>query len=176
MGEAQISQGLLAVQAAKAGLQAQLGQLEALLQSEKELQAAYDALLMKAPEDMTEEETAQLAEIEAQLAEIQGQLAGMGGYDAAQAQLAKALEEAEQQEAEYQEQKEQLTAGMEQLELVQAQLNEGALTLAQARGQLSSGQIQAAAGISQGTGADGGRRDGSCPAGNPVRDCEGRGL
>lgn len=151
MGEAQISQGLLAVQAAKAGLQAQLGQLEALLQSEKELQAAYDALLMKAPEDMTEEETAQLAEIEAQLAEIQGQLAGMGGYDAAQAQLAKALEEAEQQEAEYQEQKEQLTAGMEQLELVQAQLNEGALTLAQARGQLSSGQIQAAAGISQGT-------------------------
>ena len=40
---------------------------------------------------------------------------------------------------------------MEQLELVQAQLNEGALTLAQARGQLSSGQIQAAAGISQGT-------------------------
>ncbi|MEI3218700.1 MAG: hypothetical protein V8S08_02520 [Lachnoclostridium sp.] len=62
-----------------------------------------------------------------------------------------ALDEVNQQEAVLQEHKEQqLEAGKEQLEALQAQLNARVLTLAQARGQLSSAQIEAAAGISQG--------------------------
>ena len=45
----------------------------------------------------------------------------------------------------------QLTAGKSQLEAMQQQINQGAMTLAQARGELASAQLEAAVGIGEGT-------------------------
>ena len=150
LGEAQVAQGLVTVQATKANLQSQLEQLNLLKQTEEGLQAAYNLLMQKAPEDMTTEDTANLAQLKSQIEMIEAQFAAAGGYETSKARLEDGLNEVNQQEAVLKTQKQQLEEGKEQLEALQAQLNAGALTLAQARGQLSSAQIQAAAGISQG--------------------------
>ena len=145
MGEAQLAQSLALVQSSKAALSAQLTQLENAKAAETEIQAAYDALLQKqlAGETLTEEEQAQFEEYAKQLALIQT-------YDTLKPQLEESMSKISAQEAELLGQKSQLAAGRSQLQSVQEQVNAGAMTLAQARGQLSSAQIQAAVGISQG--------------------------
>ena len=79
LGEAQVAQGLVTVQATKANLQSQLEQLNLLKQTEEGLQAAYNLLMQKAPEDMTPEDTANLAQLKSQIEMIEAQFAAAGG-------------------------------------------------------------------------------------------------
>lgn len=151
LGKAQIEQALVQIQATKATTQAQLTQLETLKQTERNLQAAYDALAQKDPSQRTPEENRQMADLLGQIAGVQVQMAVFGGYEAGKAQLEGALAQIEAQEATLVENKNQLEAGLKEIEALEQQLQAGALTLAQARGQLVSGQIQAAVGIAQGS-------------------------
>ena len=61
------------------------------------------------------------------------------------------IQQLTQQEAAIQQGLDQVAAGKGQLESIQDQVNNGAMTLAQARGQLASGQLEAAVGIGEGT-------------------------
>lgn len=142
MGETQLAQAMLVLQTSKAALQAQLTQLETLYASKDAIQAEYDELNGRLAE-LTEEELARYGELTAQLAIIQG-------YGTAKPELEAGIAEFEKQEAALKAQQDQLTAGRTQLETIQAQVDAGALTLAEARGQLSSAQLTAAVGISQG--------------------------
>ncbi len=143
VAETQLQQNLALIQAGKAEAQAQLTQLDAA-------KAQYDELkgTLELPDlGLTEE---QKAELEAQLAQLEA-IVGDGVYETAREALVATIQQLEQQEAGLLEGKNQLTAGKDQLQAVQQQINEGAMTLAQARGELASAQLEAAVGIGEGT-------------------------
>ncbi len=143
VAETQLQQNLALIQAGKAEAQAQLTQLDAA-------KAQYDELkgTLELPDlGLTEE---QKAELEARLAQLEA-IVGDGVYETAREALVATIQQLEQQEAGLLEGKNQLTAGKDQLQAVQQQINEGAMTLAQARGELASAQLEAAVGIGEGT-------------------------
>ncbi len=143
VAETQLQQNLALIQAGKAEAQAQLTQLDAA-------KAQYDELkgTLELPDlGLTEE---QKAELEARLAQLEA-IVGDGVYETAREALVATIQQLEEQEAGLLEGKNQLTAGKDQLQAVQQQINEGAMTLAQARGELASAQLEAAVGIGEGT-------------------------
>ena len=143
VAETQLQQNLALIQAGKAEAQAQLTQLDAA-------KAQYDELkgTLELPDlGLTEE---QKAELEARLAQLEA-IVGDGVYETAREALVATIQQLEEQEAGLLEGKNLLTAGKDQLQAVQQQINEGAMTLAQARGELASAQLEAAVGIGEGT-------------------------
>ncbi|MCI9341158.1 MAG: acriflavin resistance protein, partial [Dorea sp.] len=143
VADTQLAQNMALIQAGKAEVQAKLTQLEAQ-------KAEYDEIkgTLELPDlGLTEE---QKAELEAQLARLE-EVVGDGVYEPAHAALEAAIQQLETQEAALREGQNQLKAGKGQLEAMQQQINAGAITLAQARGQLASAQLEAAVGIGEGT-------------------------
>ncbi len=141
VADTQLAQNLALLQTGRIQAQAQLTQLETT-------RAGYEQLksMLESP-DLPEE---QREELEAQLAQLEP-VVGDEVYGPAHGTLAAAVVQLEQQEAALQMGKDQLTAGKSQLEAMQQQINQGAMTLAQARGQLASAQLEAAVGIGEGT-------------------------
>ncbi len=141
VADTQLAQNLALLQTGRIQAQAQLTQLETT-------RAGYEQLksMLESP-DLPEE---QREELEAQLAQLEP-VVGDEVYGPAHGTLAAAVAQLEQQEAALQMGKDQLTAGKSQLEAMQQQINQGAMTLAQARGQLASAQLEAAVGIGEGT-------------------------
>mgnify|MGYP002509483494 FL=1 len=143
VAETQLSQNLALLQAGKAEAQAKLTELDSA-------KAQYDEIkgTLELPDiGLTEE---QKAELEAKLTELEA-VVGDGVYETAREALVATLQQLEQQEAGLMEGRNQLTAGKSQLEAMQQQINQGAMTLAQARGELASAQLEAAVGIGEGT-------------------------
>uniref|UniRef100_UPI0025A179B9 efflux RND transporter permease subunit n=1 Tax=Sporofaciens musculi TaxID=2681861 RepID=UPI0025A179B9 len=143
VAETQLQQNHALLQAGKAQAQAQLTQLDSA-------KAQYDEIkgTLELPDiGLTEE---QKAELEAKLAELEATV-GDGAYEKAREALLATIQQLEQQEAGLMEGKNQLAAGKSQLGAMQQQINEGAMTLAQARGELASAQLEAAVGIGEGT-------------------------
>jgi len=141
VADTQLAQNLALLQTGRIQAQSQLTQLETT-------RAGYEQLksMLESP-DLPEE---QREELEAQLAQLEP-VVGDEVYGPAHGTLAAAVAQLEQQEAALQMGKDQLTAGKSQLEAMQQQINQGAMTLAQARGQLASAQLEAAVGIGEGT-------------------------
>lgn len=141
VADTQLAQNLALLQTGRIQAQAQLTQLETT-------RAGYEQLksMLESP-DLPEE---QREELDAQLAQLEP-VVGDEVYGPAHGTLAAAVAQLEQQEAALQMGKDQLTAGKSQLEAMQQQINQGAMTLAQARGQLASAQLEAAVGIGEGT-------------------------
>ena len=143
VAETQLQQNLALLQAGKAEAQAKLTELDSA-------KAQYDEIkgTLELPDiGLTEE---QKAELEAKLTELEA-VVGDGVYETAREALVGTLQQLEQQEAGLMEGRNQLTAGKSQLEAMQQQINQGAMTLAQARGELASAQLEAAVGIGEGT-------------------------
>ena len=143
VAETQLQQNLALLQAGKAEAQAKLTELDSA-------KAQYDEIkgTLELPDiGLTEE---QKAELEAKLTELEA-VVGDGVYETAREALVATLQQLEQQEAGLMEGRNQLTAGKSQLEAMQQQINQGAMTLAQARGELASAQLEAAVGIGEGT-------------------------
>ena len=137
--EIQLKQSLATVQAAKAAAQAQLTQLETA-------KASYDQIIaaLQSPDLTTDQREA----LEAQKNELQPII---DSYDTSHSTLETTAQQLAQQEAAIQQGLDQVAAGKGQLESIQDQVNNGAMTLAQARGRLASGQLEAAVGIGEGT-------------------------
>ena len=137
--ETQLKQSLATVQAAKAAAQAQLTQLETA-------KASYDQIIaaLQSPDLTTDQREA----LEAQKNELQPII---DSYDTSHSTLETTAQQLAQQEAAIQQGLDQVAAGKGQLESIQDQVNNGAMTLAQARGRLASGQLEAAVGIGEGT-------------------------
>ncbi len=143
VADTQLAQNMALIQAGKAEMQAKLTQLDAQ-------KAEYDEIkgTLELPDlGLTEE---QKAELEAKLSELEIVVGGEV-YETARAALAEAIQQLEQQEAALLEGQNQLRVGKDQLEAMQQQVNAGAMTLAQARGQFASAQLEAAVGIGEGT-------------------------
>ncbi len=143
VADTQLQQNLAMLQTAKAEAQAQLTQLETAKAGYDQLKATLENPSIPLPDE-------QRAEMEAQLAQLEP-IVGDGNYEKTYGTLTTAIQQLEEQETAIKEGQEQLNAGKSQLEIVQQQVNEGAMTLAQARGQLASGQLEAAVGIGEGT-------------------------
>lgn len=150
VSETQIARSLASVQSAKQAAQAQKTQLESAKDNYDAAQTALGLLQKKeeAGQELTEAEKLQKEQLEAVVSELQPL---MDNYDSAMASIEETLKQLASQETQIKEAQGQITAGKEQLEAIQNQVNEGALSLAQARGQLASAQLEAAAGIGEGT-------------------------
>ena len=144
VGAAQLEQAALVLQASKTGIQSQIGELDALKASESQISQRYEALNNKASSELTEEEQAELLSLTIKME-------ALNSYEQSRQQLSDALTVITEQENTLKNQQGQLKEGMNQLESIQTQVNEGALTLAGARGQLSSAQLAASVGISEGS-------------------------
>ena len=139
VGETTLNQNLAVVQTQKAAAQAQLDGLNALKANETQIRAAYEAL--KSDPSADPDQLAQLAE----------QVKMLDNYDTSKQQLEQGIASAAAQEQALLESKQQIDAGKQQLEQIQEQVNSGALTLAEARGQMASAQIQAVLGLASGS-------------------------
>lgn len=150
VSDTQVGQTLALVQSAKQAAQTQKTQLEETKNTYDTSREALEALQKKeeAGQSLTEEEQAEKARLEAVVAELEPV---MLGYDAAMGALDLTLEQLVGQEAQIQKAKDQIAEGRKQLETLQKQVNDGAITLAQARGKLASAQLEAAVGLGEGT-------------------------
>ncbi len=146
VSETQLTQSLAAVQAGKQEAQAKLTELEQAKSGYDAAQAGLAAL--KAKEEagltLTEDEEKQKKMLEETVAQLEPIVEN---YDATVSALNATLAQLDEQEAELKAGQEQLAAGKQELEGIQKQVNDGALTLAEARGQLAAGQLEAAAGL-----------------------------
>lgn len=118
--------------------------LEALALKEQEIREEYTTLtqaIEEAGEEASQEMVVRKEALEAQIALLEQLNSNMESVNEKLAGI-------EAQKQQLQEGRGQLAAGREALENVKNQLNEGAMTLAQARGQMSSAQIGAAAQLS----------------------------
>lgn len=142
VSEAQLNQSMAALQASKKSLEAEIGAV-------KTIQKTMDQL-----EDIIEAGGGGSEEAKQQLDDLKQQLKNTYGTDDA-GQVLKVLGESlsqlEETETQLQSGQDQLAEGKRQLEQIREQVDSGALTLAQARGQLTSAQIQTAAGLGAGS-------------------------
>lgn len=137
VAETQLSQSLAMAQSAKAAAEARITELATAKESYEQIVAA-----LQNP-DLTEEERANL---EAQKAKLQPV---MDNYDSLYATAQAALSQADATVQTLTENMSQITQGKSQLENLKTQVNSGAMTLAQARGELASAQLEAATGLGQ---------------------------
>ncbi len=133
--ETQLDQSLALVSAGKAQAQAQLESLTQAKNAYDELKAKYDAM----PEGTPGKD-----EIKAQLAQMEEALKD---YDSTYKTLTETIKQLDEQEKQLTAAQAQLAGGKDQLEKISKQVNDGALSLAQARGKLASAQLEAAVGI-----------------------------
>ncbi len=143
VADTQIQQNLALLQTAKAEAQAQLTQLEADKAEYDQARITLDDLNLPLTPEQKEELEERIAQLES--------VVGNGIYEATYETLSAAIRELEKQEASIREGQDQLNAGKSQLAAMQQQVNDGAMTLAEARGQLAAGQLEAAVGIGEGT-------------------------
>ncbi|MCP1102829.1 multidrug efflux pump subunit AcrB [Aequitasia blattaphilus] len=141
--ETQINQGMAIITATKDATQGSLNSLEELKAREGEIQAQYDEISGIPIEEQSQEQMLLLVELGVQLETL-------SNYDSVKAGYVEVLTQIGAQEETLAGQSQLLADGLAEIENIQSQVNEGALTLAQARGSLASGQIQASAGLSQG--------------------------
>ena len=137
VSETQISQSLATIQASKQEAESGLTELE-------NAKATYDQL-KQAIDLMPEGEEKEAAKV--QLSQLEPVVQN---YDATKTTLTATIEQLEEQEANLQNAQTEISTGKSQLEAMQQQVNDGAMTLAEARGQLASGQLQAAVGLGEG--------------------------
>lgn len=131
LAESQVSQRLMIIQ------------LE--LTSLKSVQEQYQNLKEMLEQDLTEEQKAQIQE---QMEQLRVSLEERGiTFET----LEESIQKVEAQEQQLQDALSQIVDGKEQLSAMQKQVNDGALSLAEARGQLASAQFTAAVGIGEGT-------------------------
>lgn len=131
LAESQVSQQLMIIQ------------LE--LTSLKSVQEQYQNLKEMLEQDLTEEQKAQIQE---QMEQLRVSLEERGiTFET----LEESIQKVEAQEQQLQDALSQIVDGKEQLSAMQKQVNDGALSLAEARGQLASAQFTAAVGIGEGT-------------------------
>ena len=131
LAESQVSQRLMIIQ------------LE--LTSLKSVQEQYQNLKEMLEQDLTEEQKAQIQE---QMEQLRASLEERGiTFET----LEESIQKVEAQEQQLQDALSQIVDGKEQLSAMQKQVNDGALSLAEARGQLASAQFTAAVGIGEGT-------------------------
>lgn len=131
LAESQVSQQLMIIQ------------LE--LTSLKSVQEQYQNLKQMLEQDLTEEQKAQIQE---QMEQLRVSLEERGiTFET----LEESIQKVEAQEQQLQDALSQIVDGKEQLSAMQKQVNDGALSLAEARGQLASAQFTAAVGIGEGT-------------------------
>lgn len=131
LAESQVSQRLMIIQ------------LE--LTSLKSVQEQYQNLKQMLEQDLTEEQKAQIQE---QMEQLRVSLEERGiTFET----LEESIQKVEAQEQQLQDALSQIVDGKEQLSAMQKQVNDGALSLAEARGQLASAQFTAAVGIGEGT-------------------------
>ncbi|MCI8559883.1 MAG: MMPL family transporter [Dorea sp.] len=137
--ETQIKQNLALVQSGKKEAQTQLDSLT-------EAKKSYDAL--KTQYDSIPEGTPGKEEIGQQIAQMEEALKN---YDTTYSTLTETIKELDKQEKQMQEAQEKMSAGKDELSKIEKQVNDGAMSLAKARGKLASAQLQAAVGIGEGT-------------------------
>ena len=131
LAESQVSQRLMIIQ------------LE--LTSLKSVQEQYQNLKEMLEQDLTEEQKAQIQE---QMEQLRVSLEERGiTFET----LEESIQKVEAQEQQLQDALSQIVDGKEQLSAMQKQVNDRALSLAEARGQLASAQFTAAVGIGEGT-------------------------
>ncbi len=137
--ETQLNQSLALIQAGKSEAQAQLDSLT-------EAKGAYDTL--KKQYEAIPDGTPGKEEMGAQLAQMEEALKD---YDTAYQTLTETIKQLDAQERQMLNAKTQMSAGKDKLSKIEKQVNDGAMSLAQARGKLASAQLQAAVGIGEGT-------------------------
>lgn len=145
--DTQLQQSLATIQSSKAAAEAQLTQLKTLKASYDQMKKRYDELDAKGEGGRTPAEQAEFDQLDKQLKQMQPQITN---YDTAKAALEATITHLSEQEASLKEGQGKVTVGKQQLEAMQKQVNDGAMTLAQARGQLASAQVEAAAGLGEG--------------------------
>ncbi|MCI8939376.1 MAG: MMPL family transporter [Dorea sp.] len=144
VSETALDQSLAILQTSKAAANTQLGNLEELYANRELLEQQKAALEQKEQDGtITPEEQEALVQIRLNLELLQN-------YDTTKAALEQGIAELEAQEQTLLASKQQLTDGKSQLETIQQQVNTGALTLAEARGQMAAAQVQATLGLSSG--------------------------
>lgn len=146
VSETQLQQSLAIIQASKASLQAQLTQLETAKADYDQKCARYEELKTRETE-LTEAEKAEMLQLEQT---IKALAPAMEQYETSKATLESGMKQIEAQESQMREGQQKLQEGKQQLDAVQQQVNDGAMTLAQARGQMASAQLEAAAGLGEG--------------------------
>lgn len=142
VGETTINQNLETLQLQKAAAQTQLQTLVEAKANESFLRQQRDAL--KAIESTLDEAG------KAQLAKLEEIIKQLENYDTTKMQLEQTIAQISVQEQALLTGSQELAGKKAQLEAIQAQVNAGALTLAEARGQMAAAQIQATLGLSSG--------------------------
>lgn len=137
VAETQLSQSLAVAQAAKAAAEAKITELTTVKESYEQIVAA-----LQNP-NLTEEER---ADLEAQKAKLQPV---MDHYEELYASAQAALSQADETVQALTENMSQVTQGKSQLENLKTQVNSGAMTLAQTRGELAGAQLKAATELGQ---------------------------
>lgn len=140
--DAQLQQSLVTVQASKTAAEAQLTQLKTMKETHNQLQAQMAEL----KKDPTANADA-INKLQAQIDKLQPQITN---YDTTKATIEATITQLSKQEATIKEGQSEAAASRQKLEAMQKQVNDGAMTLAQARGQLASAQVEAAAGLGEG--------------------------
>lgn len=136
--ETQLNQSLALIKTGKEQAQTQLDNLQKTKAAYDEVKAKYDAM----PEGEEKEALGQ------QLAQMEEALKN---YDATYKTLTETIKQLEKQEKQLEAAQTQLNSGKSELEKIEKQVNDGALTLAQARGKLASAQFEAAVGVGEGS-------------------------
>lgn len=138
----QLEQSLGAVQTSKTAAEAQLTQLKTMKETYNQLQAQ----MVELNKDPTANADA-IKKLQAQIDKLQPQITN---YDTTKATIEATITQLSKQEATIKEGQSEAAASRQKLEAMQKQVNDGAMTLAQARGQLASAQVEAAAGLGEG--------------------------
>ncbi|MGN1167320.1 MAG: efflux RND transporter permease subunit [Lachnospiraceae bacterium] len=138
VSETQLNQSLAMVKQSKEVAQAQLASLEQQKQSYDKLKETYEALPDDDPQKAVLKEQIDQAE------------EAMKDYESTYKTLSATISELEAQESELMKSQATLNAGKEKLNKIKKQVNDGAISLAKARGQLASAQLQAAVGLGEG--------------------------
>lgn len=138
VSETQVSQQLSVVQMQRQTAEGTLTGLETARGVYEQAKAAYDNKLISKDE------------YEAAISGLPAEVKDDAAYAETTGTLQATIKALSEQEAKCSEALSQVTVGKEQLESMQSEVNSGALTLAEARGQLASAQLEAAAGLGEG--------------------------
>lgn len=145
LAQAQLTAQKTELVAKEETLKAQKETFDQLQEIRKQLEAAYDEVVKQI------EEQGQLPELAAKLEELKKQIEEnsklLAAFDKTAEQMEQGLAAIEQGKAQIKAAEKQIAEGKQALETLKTQLNQGAITLAEARGKMSSAQIQAAAGL-----------------------------
>lgn len=149
LAEVGSAQAKVALQLQKAAVLAQKAALQALKDSEETVRASYDQVQQQI--DAAGREEAAPEELLFAREELAEQIAHIEQYDVTMAALDTELARVTEQMQHLEEQLAQIPAAREMLNEIQDQLAAGALTIAEARGQMSTAQVEAITQMSEGS-------------------------